>query len=151
MPNFSATMQRTASTSLSVGSLTAAASAPRRALVYELDFGSEASPADNPFLWQVPRCTTAGTAGTNFTPIALNPADTLASTIVCGQAHSADPTVTANSFLLTIPLNQRATYQWRANPGSELVIPATASNGIAIRTPTSSAVSVTCTALYNEQ
>lgn len=151
MPKFSATFQRTASTSLSVGSMTAAASSPRRALVYELDFGSEASPADNPFLWQVPRCTTAGTAGSTFTAIALNPADTLASTIVCGVAHTTDPTVTASTFLLSIPLNQRATYQWRANPGSELVIPATASNGLAIRTPTSSAVSVTATALYDEQ
>lgn len=150
MAKFSFLAQRTASTTLSVGSLTAAASNMRRAKLYELDFGSEASPADNPFLWQVQRCTTAGTAGSTFVGVTLDPADSLASTIVGGVAHTVDPTVTANAFLLTIPLNQRATYQWRANPGSELLIPATASNGVAIRTPTSSAVSVTCTALIEE-
>lgn len=150
MAKFSFLAQRTASTTLSVGALTAAASSPRRFRCYEIDFGSEASPADNPFLWQVQRCTTAGTAGSSFTPVTLDPGDSIASTVVGGVAHSVDPTVTASAFLLTIPLNQRATYQWRANPGSELVVAATASNGFAIRTPTSSAVSVTTTALFEE-
>lgn len=150
MAKYSATMQRTASTSLSVGSLTADATTPRRAKAYRLEFGSEAAPADNPFLWQVQRCTTAGTAGSSVTPAPLDPADAAALDDV-GQAHSADPTVTANVFLLTIPLNQRATYQWQPAPGGELVIPATANNGFAVRTPTASALAVTCSMHFEEQ
>jgi hypothetical protein len=152
MAKYSAIMQRTASASLSVGSLTAAASSPRRALIYDLFMGSEAAPGDFAFLWQVQRCTTAGTAGSNTTPQPLNPADTLASTMVCGQAHSADPTLTANAIEASFPLNQRATFRWVAAPGSEIVTPATASNGVAFRTPTAGAlVSISLTALYDEQ
>jgi len=152
MAKFGVTMQRTASASLSVGSLTAAASSMRRAKIYDLMFGSEATPADNAFLWQVQACTTAGTAGTNPTPKALDAADSLASTIVVGQAHSVDPTLTANALPLSIGLNQRATFRWVAAPGGEIVIPATASNGFAIRTPTAGGlVAVSCTAMYDEQ
>lgn len=152
MAKFAATMQRTASTTLSTGVMTAAASNMRRAKIYDLIFGSEATPADNAFLWEVQRCTTAGTAGSAVTPVALDSADTLASTIVVGQAHSVDPTLTANTFALRVGLNQRATFRWVAAPGGELMIPATASNGFAFRTPTASGlVAVSVTAHYEEQ
>ncbi len=150
MAKFGVTMQRTASTTLATGSLTAAASSMRRAKVYDLMFGSEATPADNAFLWQVQRCTTAGTAGTNPTPLALDSADSLATTIVAGQAHTVDPT--GATVLMSIGLNQRATFRWVAAPGGELVIPATASNGIKFETPTAGGlVSVTVTAHFDEQ
>lgn len=149
MAKFGVKMQRTASLTLAVGSLTAAAASPRRAKVYDLIVGAEATPADAASLWSVQRCTTAGTAGTNPTPNSLDPADTLASTIVAGQAHSADPTGTTE--LLTIPLNQRSTFRWIAAPGSELVIPATASNGIKLETPVSPLTLVTASALFEEQ
>lgn len=150
MAKFGATMQRTASATLAVGSLTAAASNMRRAKVYDLMFGSEATPADNAFLWQVQRCTTAGTAGTNPTPLSLDAADSLASTIVCGQAHSADPT--GSTVLMTVPLNQRASFRWVSAPGGELIIPATASNGVKFETPTAGGlVAVTISAMFDEQ
>ena len=149
MAAYALLLQRTASTSLSVGNIIADATRPRRGLVYELEFGSEATPADNPFLWQVQRCTTAGTA-TSITPVAINPAD--AATEADGAYnHTIDPTLTANAMLLTLPLNQRATFRWVANPGCELIYPATASNGVAVRTPTASAVAVTCTLYFAEQ
>lgn len=151
MAKFSALMQRTASTTLAVGALTAAAASPRRAKVYDILVGSEATPADNSFLWQFQRCTTAGTAGSAVTPQSLDPADTLASTIVCGQAHSVNPTLTANAFLLSLGLNQRASFRWVAAPGGELMIPATASNGIGIITPTAGLVAVSVTAHFDEQ
>lgn len=150
MAKYGAQMQRTGSASLSVGVVTAAAASPRRAAIYDLMLGSEAAPADNPFLWQLQRCTTAGTAGSSVTPNALDTADP-ASTTVVGQAHTVDPTLTANAIPLTIPLNQRATFRWVAAPGGELIIPATASNGFAIRTPTASTVSITCTAHFEER
>ena len=150
MAKFAVKLQRTASATLPVGSLVAAGSNMRRAKVYDLLIGSEATPADNGFLWQVQRCTAAGTS-TAVTPQSLDPADTLASTIVCGENHSVDATRTANAFLLTLGLNQRASFRWVAAPGGELIIPATASNGLAIVTLTSSAVAVSSTVHFEEQ
>ena len=130
----SLTMQRTANALLDVGSVTTAAASPRRFKLYEIICGSEATPADNAFLWQVIRRTSADTGGTAVTPIALDFSDTVASTLVGHQA-----TVTnggGTSILLTIPLNQRATFRWVAAPGGELIMPATASNGCGIETDT---------------
>jgi hypothetical protein len=152
MANFAANMTRTASASLSVGALTAAASNPRRFKLYDFVFGSaEAAPADGNSLWQIQRCTTAGTAGSSVTPIAVDPGDSVAATTVCGQAHSADPTLTANAILLSIGLNQRATFRWVPAPGKELLVPATASNGLAFRTPTAALVTCTAQTWFEEQ
>lgn len=151
MTNFAANMTRTASATLSVGALTAAASNPRRYELYDYVFGqAEASPADGNTLWQIQRCTTAGTAGSAVTPQFTDPGDAQAATTVCGQAHSADPTVTANAILLSIGLNQRATFRWVPAPGKELIIPATASNGLAFRTPTAALVVATAQTWFNE-
>ena len=109
--------------------LVAAAASPRRAKVYDWSFGCNATPADNVFTHIAQRCTTAGT-GAALTPNSLDPADTLASTIVAKDTVTIDPTLTANAFLLGKPLNQRATFRWVAAPYGELIIPATASNGI---------------------
>ena len=149
MAKYAVRMQRTASTTLSVGNITADATRPRRGKIYDIMFGSEATPADNVFLWQLQRCTTAGTA-TGVTPQALDP-DDAATEADAAEIHTVDPTLTAGAMLLTIPLNQRASYRWVAAPGGELVYPATASNGIAVRTPTSTAVVVTATTHFDEQ
>ncbi len=109
--------------------LVAAAASPRRARVYDYTIGSGATPGDNAFVHIVQRCTTAGT-GAALTPNALDPADSLASTIVAKDTITADPTLTANAFLGRKALNQLATFRWVAAPYGELVIPATASNGL---------------------
>ena len=114
-----------------VMAVTAAASSPRRARIYDWTLGCGASPADNAFIHIAQRCTTAGT-GAAKTPNALDPADTLASTIVVKDTITIDPSLTASAFLLWKPLNQRATFRWVAAPYGELMIPATASNGIAL-------------------
>jgi hypothetical protein len=142
-------MNRTASATLAVGTVTADATRPRRGMIYDLMFGSEAAAADNPFLWQVQRCTTAGTSSA-VTPTALDPADA-ATESDAGENHTITPTLTAGAILLSIPLNQRATFRWVAQPGCELIYPATASNGLAIETPTSSVVAVTATVHYIER
>jgi hypothetical protein len=135
MPRFAVALTRAAaSLTLPLGAITAAAASPRRAKIYDLIVGSPAAPADNNVQFDVFRCTTAGTAGSAVTPAALDLADTLASTIVAGQAHTVVPTVSGPS-MLSIPLNQRATMRWVAPPGGELIIPATASNGFMIQTP----------------
>lgn len=134
---------RTASATLPVGSQIADATRPRRGKLYDIMFGSEASPADNPFLWRVQRITAAGTS-TAVTPTMVDPGD-VATEADAGENHTIDATATANAILLSVPLNQRATFRWVAAPGSELVYPSTASNGFAVYTPTSSAVAVTTT------
>jgi hypothetical protein len=149
MAKYAVELNRTASTSLSVGNITADGTRPRRSKVYDLTMGSEAAPADNVFLWQAQRCTTAGTA-TVVTPSPLDPADA-ATESDAAENHTSDPTLTAGAILLSIPLNQRASYRWVAAPGGELVIPATANNGLAFRTPTSTAVAVTATVHFDEQ
>ena len=49
-----------------------------------------------------------------------------------GISFAIAPTYTANTILWSAGVNQRATYRWVAAPGSELLIPATASNGIGV-------------------
>ena len=148
MANLAIPLRRTASTTASLGSMTSDATRPRRARLYDVLVGSEASPADNAFLYVFQRITAAGTS-TSVTPRNLDPADATTE-FDAGQNHTVEPTYTAGGELLFIPVNQRATMRWVAAPGCELVIPATASNGIGIQTPTSSAVVITSTNYLNE-
>jgi hypothetical protein len=149
MARYAIDMQRTSSTTLSQGSITADATRPRRFKVYDIVIGSEASAADNPFLWRVGRVTAAGTS-TGVTPQALDPGDA-ATEMDAGENHTIEPTYTAGAILLHIPLNQRATFRWVAAPGGELVAPATASNGVGILAPTGSAVVTTVQVHVDEQ
>jgi hypothetical protein len=136
-------MNRTGSAAASVGSVVADATRPRRGKIYDLIFGSEGTPADNAFQWVVQRVTAAGTS-TGVTPQPLDPADA-ATEADAGENHTIEPTYTASAVLLSISINQRATFRWVASPGGELVYPATASNGFGIKTPTASAVAITAT------
>ena len=149
MANFSVELRRTASTTASVGTITADATRPRRGKLYYFSVGSEATPADNVFLWRVRRVTAAGTS-TAVTPVAQDPADAATETDA-GENHSAEPTYTSNSELIVFPLNQKATFQWAQPPGREIVWPATASNGIGIDTPTATAVTVAAMVYFQEQ
>lgn len=131
---FAVDMQRTASTSACLGAWTADATRARRARVYDIIIGSEATPADAALLYTVRRCSAAGTS-TSVTPQNLDPASATTE-YDAGENHSIEPTFTAGAILLNIPLNQRATFRWVAAPGGELVMPATASNGAGIETDT---------------
>lgn len=149
MANYAVQLNRTASAAAALGTWGADATRPRRLKFYDFIFGSEASPADNSFLYIVQRCTALGTS-TGVTPTALDPADA-ATESDAGENHTIEPTFTANLVLLSIALNQRATFRWVAAPGGELVTPATASNGIGVQTTTASAVAISATLHANEQ
>ncbi len=149
MAKYATNMKRTASTTASVGSINAPGSGMRRAKIIELIFGSEATPANQAFGHKVQRCTAAGTS-TAGTMTALDAADAAAVT-VSGFNHTIEPTYTANAILLDIALNQQATLRWVAREGSELVIPATANNGIGFQTPTAPTSLVTISAVIEEQ
>lgn len=121
-----------ASATLPIGNLVGAATI--RPGIYDISIGSDATPADQAAKYAIQRGTTAGTwagaGGAAITPQALDPADPAALATANQGIASVGPTLTANAFLLQFATNQRATYRWVAAPGSELKIPATASNGL---------------------
>lgn len=147
--NLHVLLKRTASTTLSLGAVTADATRPRRLEWYDVVVGSEAAAADNPFLYVFQRCTTAGTASA-VTPQNLDPADATTEADA-GQNHTVEPTYTAGAIMLEIPLNQRATFRWIATEGGRIITPATAANGIGIQTPTSAAVLISSSVYVNER
>ena len=149
MARWGTKLSKDATSVKSVGLVTAAAANMRRAKLYDVSFGSSATPGDNAFLWQIQRCTTAGT-GTTTTPNSLDPADTLVSTIVTTGTVTVDPTLTANAFLYQCPLNQRASFRWVAAPYGELIVPATASNGLAIIASAATTTVLDCGINYEE-
>lgn len=117
-----------------------------RTMLYDMTIGSDATPADQAAKYSWQRSTTVGTwagaGGAAITPQALDPGDPAAVTTSNQGICSVGPTLTASAFLLQVALNQRATYRWVAAPGSEIKIPATASNGIAL-------MPLVATATYN--
>ncbi len=148
MARYSVKLAATASTTIDLGYTINASSNPRRHYWYDLMFGSSASPADNPFLFQVEKRTAAGGTPAAVTPQPLDDGDTIAATTVASGQPASNGA--GSGVKLSIPLNQRATFRWVAAPGSELVVPATASQGLALTTPTSSAVTCNATILLNE-
>lgn len=98
--------------------------------IYDILVGSNATPADNSSEWWLLRFTAAGTS-TAVTPEKVDSGDP-AATAPCGKNHSAEPTY-GTVPLLDIAVNQRATFRWVAAPGSEIVSPATAANGLGLQ------------------
>jgi len=151
MAKYGAEVNRTADANVTVGSVAADATTPRRGKVYDVLMGCSGTPADNPFLWTMGRITTQGT-GSAVVAYPLDPADAAAlADVLENHGGGTEPTYTANQTLLSIPLNQRATFRWVAYPGGELVYPATANNGFGLRTPTASALAVFATLHFEEQ
>lgn len=127
------TQQALTTTYKTLGSLTAATGATtlRRAQIYEVSFGADGTPADNALVYKLDRQSTVGT-GTSATPTPLDAGD--AAALITGNVNSTiEPTVTANTQLIELPVNQRASYRWCAAPGGELVVPATNTTGIGVR------------------
>lgn len=96
--------------------------------IYEAIFGTEGTPADNALVYNHQRFTLAGTADA-LNENALDPDDPASLATATGN-HTVEPTYTANEEMLSVDLNQRATFRWIAAPGGELILPATAANGI---------------------
>ena len=138
MAKFQSILTRTSSTTLSVGAVYCPGASMKRFGIYDLEIGSDATPADQVLRWELTRTSTVGTIGSSVTPGPNDPADAAAVTL-SAQAHSVDPTL--GVVLKAIPLNQRATFRWMAyDRDDQLIVPATANNGIAVRTPVSSAL-----------
>lgn len=121
-----------------------------RGRINNIILSSGATPDDQANNFEVMRTTGVGTEAAGQTPVPLDP-DTVASSFDSGYGHSVEPTETSGSEMLALSLNQRASISWLANPGSELIMPATTNNGISIvrRTGTAAYV-IDCTIIFEE-
>jgi hypothetical protein len=145
--NYSIDGRDTNTASTTILGLTSAATV--RPKIYSILVGSYGTPNDYAAEYALQRYTVAGTS-TAVTPQALDPGDP-AALASAGEAHSAEPTYTANAILLTIPKNQRATILWQCKDGKELVLPATAANGVGlVVVSVSTAYTEACTIHFSE-
>ena len=131
MPNrYSAVHQTAGGTDLPIMNCTGSATV-RMALCH-LVLGTDGTPADVAAEFVVDRTTDAGIGGTALTENALDPLSPAASVACVGGTFGTAPTDTANSNLLMIGLNQRATFTWWAREGFELYSILTSANGLMI-------------------
>lgn len=120
-----------------------------RSRVLDIVFGCDGTPGDTAMTLRVQRSTTAATGGTSWTPLPLDSADVACRTVAM-TGTLTNGTTTASAYLLELACNQRATVRWFAAPGEELVIPATASNGLHFLTPVAPALSGRCAIVFDE-
>lgn len=131
MPRYTCTGSIAASSALGVVGITAG-NAPRRARILEYTLGCDSLPGTEVVLrYTLDRFAASGTF-TSTTPNPLDSADA-ACTTVGGQNWTVNPALGAN--LDDFALNMRATFRWVAQPGSELVMPATLGAGLFVRNP----------------
>ncbi len=139
--------QNAASSTTILGVTSAATIRPK---LYELIFGSGATPADQAFNLKLGRYTAAGTA-TAVTPVAIDPGDpnALAS---AGENHTVEPTYTSAADMLSVSINQQATFRWVVPPEDGIVMPATAANGLGLYFAIVSGGTALCEAtMYHEE
>ncbi len=130
----------------------------RRGKIYDFVMGCNGTPpADNTIEWDL----SAITAGSTFTYAGivsslgrqqLDPADANMAAFAVVNSTTENFTVTAGSAKYYDGRNQRATFRWVANPGSEIVWPATSSAGYVLRARSGAYVgTVTATLFFQEQ
>ena len=144
---YSITGDQNAAATVSILGLTSATTI--RPQLFEIIFGSAATPADQSFNMRIRRYTAAGTA-TAFTPIAADPANP-AALASAGYNHTVEPTYTAGANLLSFSVNQQATFRWVVPPDEGLVCPATAANGLGLEFVVVSGGTALCEATFRYQ
>src|SRR5678815_4230880 len=110
--------------------LTSSSATVRRGKIYDVLVGTNGTPGDTFVEWDISRCTTSSTATFVASP-PLDPADAAANALAVVNSSQHGTISVPN--LWYIGMNQRASYRWVCSPGSELVWPATASNGLVLR------------------
>lgn len=114
-----------------------AATPTNRGQIVEAIVGSVATPGDQAADFLLNRTTAVGTEGSGLIPNNLDPGGPAGDIDSGLGVFSVEPTYTAGKQLLAFQLNQRATFRWVANPGYELKMSATQSNGAGLKTVTS--------------
>jgi hypothetical protein len=131
MGQFAAFNNKTNTVSATVPMWNLVGGTARRLKLNDIIIGCDAAPADQAVKHALLRTSARGTQTSTVTPNPLDPADHAASGLF-DTAWSADPTITANSTLLQIPQNQRASFRHQVNEGREFIIPAVSGAGIAM-------------------
>ena len=105
-----------------------------RPKIYDVIVGCAATPGDGASRFQLVRTTAVGSGGSTANIVALDPGDPVSlASAKQNYAGSNEPTYTSNTELAGFSVNQRNTFRWVAAPGGELVLPATAANGIGLK------------------
>lgn len=108
----------------------------RRGWLYEIEVGADNVPnaTDCPIIWDISSQTAAGTA-TSITPLSNDPGGSDAAALLTYAANAtAEGTITANSSIFCLPLNQRASQRWIARDDkSAIIVPAINLRGWAMR------------------
>jgi hypothetical protein len=128
-------------------------SALRRGRVYELLMGAASAPSatDTPIQYDLSRITTSTSGGTSYAPQCNDPAEAQTPSALA-YITASGATVTANSSLFAVPLNQRNSQRWTAAQESQMLIyPATSGNGFAFRGLSPSYGGSVGTGLYFEE
>jgi hypothetical protein len=118
-------------------------------MVNEVMFGSSTTPADVVMTVNIVKVgTSLGTAGSNPTPTPLDSGD-VACVSIGAITHSGEPTT--EFTMMTIPINQRATFRWVAQDGREIIPAASATKGVAcIMTLAGTAAVLNATIIFRE-
>ena len=107
------------------------ATALKRISVQYWQFSSPAT-ADNAYEAWIQRITALGASpGTSVTPQLRDPADGAASA-TSYFAPTNEPTYTASAYEVAFSGHQRATNQWYAAPGHDIIIPVTNNAGLGV-------------------
>lgn len=114
-------------------------SASTRGRIYDVILGSDATPADAATKLAFQRSSTSGAGPTLVVAPPLDAADPAALLVYASTWTTTQPTITAVTSILQVAMNQRATFRWVAVPDSELIVPASVNNFVALMSVVASA------------
>lgn len=122
-----------------------------RPMLYDFFIGSHATPAEQAAQYAFLRTTATGTTATALVvPQPLDPGDPACSSVAAKGTYGTDPTTTGVA-LLNIALNQRATQRWVCAPGGEIVLAASVSNGVGLKSVATTAAFTVDTMLHFQE
>lgn len=131
MPAYTITARAATANPRTIARIGHDASAVQRGNLNRMTISSSGTPADNAIIWTLQRCTTTGTM-TSVTPALRDPADGAAD-LLGGENATAEPTYTASTEMFDNAINQRATLIVVYDDRNEITIPATANNGLGLK------------------
>lgn len=128
-----------------------AAAPTSRGKIYDMTIGAVATPADQAVRFQIGRTTAVGTEDAGFTPVNLDSGGPAGAYDAGIGFSGGQPTKTANKELLTVSLNQRATFRWVASPSGELLLAATQNNGAVLNSLSSTSTQAHQSSVFFEE
>jgi hypothetical protein len=131
MPAYTITSRAAAANPRTIARVGHDASAVQRGCLTRMTVSSSGTPADNAIIWTLQRCTTTGTM-TSVTPALRDTADGAAD-LIGSENATAEPTYTSATEMFDNAVNQRATLIVVYDERNEIIIPATANNGLGLK------------------